>query len=410
MTRRFLLLTDILPATNYSGGLHLAELCRQIPSESLEVVAIVNPWLAPQLPADLAGLRVHHLHKPDELVAPRRKILRGAAAFAIETRRTLGARSRVAQLAFDLVYASAPDAVWCLLEGQTMIQVGRLVRRNWKGTFLSQVMDPPLWWLRAHQVDRLSCRRSLTWFDEVLRSSARCATASWAMADRYRESYGVETVPLVPSLDMSAITEPERDRERAEAFVIALAGQIYAQDSWEALLAALDHAGWRIDGRDVVLRILGPLAPEIAERSPRVEFLGWRPQAETLSLLASADVLYCPYWFDPAFEEQARLSFPSKLTTYFAAGRPVLFHGPAYSSPAEFVERHEAALCCTSLDARDILDSLTVLAEDDAIREALIRNARSALAEHLSRDAQRAYLARFLGVDEDFLVGAESAH
>ena len=59
--------------------------------------------------------------------------------------------------------------------------------------------------------------------------------------------------------------------------------------------------------------------------------------------LRTADLLYCPYWFDPGFERPCRLSFPSKLSTYLKTGVPVLFHGPEYASPRIFLEQNDAA-------------------------------------------------------------------
>jgi glycosyltransferase involved in cell wall biosynthesis len=115
-----------------------------------------------------------------------------------------------------------------------------------------------------------------------------------------------------------------------------------------------------------------------------VEFLGWHSQEETIQLLSEADVLYCPYWFDSAFEEESRLSFPSKLTTYLAAGRPVLFHGPAYASPAVFLKERGAGECCFSLDTDSIIASLTKLANDEAFYKETTFNGTNAFMECLT--------------------------
>jgi hypothetical protein len=239
------------------------------------------------------------------------------------------------------------------------------------------------------------------------------------MADLYRRRYSVETVPLVPSIDQAEVparTSAVRDSRRV---VIGLAGQIYAHDAWAALVSSLDGVGWRIGGRRVALRLLGlsDWGRELALRAvaptsllpEHVEFSEWRPQTEALALLGDCDILYCPYWFGAEFEEEARLSFPSKLTTYLAAGRPVLFHGPAYSSPAVFLERERAGICCTSLEPAAVLGALTRIATDAELRATVTTNGRLAWQEQLSVRAQRAEFARFLGVEDDLLAGGHRA-
>ena len=121
-------------------------------------------------------------------------------------------------------------------------------------------------------------------------------------------------------------------------------------------------------------------------------------------LLSEADLLYCPYWFDPVFETEARLSFASKLTTYFAAGRPVLFHGPDYAAPAAFLKENDAGFICNSNNQPRIIDALNTLAADEELCFRLASNARLAFDKHLTLDTLRSKFAEFLGVDENFLL------
>jgi hypothetical protein len=127
-----------------------------------------------------------------------------------------------------------------------------------------------------------------------------------------------------------------------------------------------------------------------------VEYLGWHSQEETIKLLSEVDVLYCPYWFDPAFYDESRLSFPSKLTTYLAAGRPVFFHGPEYASPAEFLKARNAAECCFSLDSAAIIASLTKLAVDETYYQQTAQNGHKAFMDCLTMPALKKNFLEFL--------------
>jgi glycosyltransferase involved in cell wall biosynthesis len=120
-------------------------------------------------------------------------------------------------------------------------------------------------------------------------------------------------------------------------------------------------------------------------------------------------VLYCPYWFDSNFKDEAKLSFPSKLTTYLAAGRPVFFHGPEYSSPARFLRENEAGLCCYSLSTEEIIKTLTKLVSDKRQYMMLSQNGSVAFKEYLTLESMRRSFADFLQVDQDFLVEVNSS-
>jgi glycosyltransferase involved in cell wall biosynthesis len=171
--------------------------------------------------------------------------------------------------------------------------------------------------------------------------------------------------------------------------VIGMAGQLYADVEWSALLNALDVLQWKLCGRQVRVRLLGRWAGIGASGRMNVEFLGWRPQDETVTLMSEADILFCPYWFDPAYETEARLSFPSKLTTYLAAGRPVLFFGPPYASPARFLESEGAGLCCTALDRNTLIRNLERLVSDTDLYAHLARQGREAFDRHFGLESLR---------------------
>lgn len=292
------------------------------------------------------------------------------------------------------------EVLWCILQGQTMIRLAMPVARKLGVVLRSEVWDPPVWWLRAKRVDRLSRMSVLRKFASTLENSASCATASWAMAEEYSRLYQTITVPLLPSLDVTAALVPADEIHSGGDFVIGMAGQLYANDEWQSLIAALDSVNWKILDRNVRIALLGRSASLRAKNRSNIEFLGWRSQADTIQILSEADVLYCPYWFDPLFESEARLSFPSKLTTYFAAGRPVCFHGPRYASPAKFITQYNAGVCCHSLVATDIVQMLTRLVSDKQLYAQVAQNGRKAFEEKLTLSCLRASFSEFLKVDK----------
>jgi glycosyltransferase involved in cell wall biosynthesis len=404
---KILLLTDIPPCKDYAGGLFLDQLCRLLPEGSIACFAVVNPALNAQLSPDLKWIPIEYYEKPNEMalrLLPYQ--LGGISAFAKESYHSLVKNGTIIKEAIEFGRRFGADTLWCLLEGQTMIQIVLPVMKGLGVPLRTQVMDPPYFWLREHRVDQVSAARILRKFHQALRGSTTCAAASWAMAEQYQLDYGTQSVPLVPSFNLASALPPSLKLHLNDEFVIGLAGQTYAIKEWQALIGALNSVDWRIGGRNVRIRLLGRDTQLHADSRMRVEFCGWNSQAETIRLLSEADLLYCPYWFDSQFEIDARLCFPSKLTTYFAAGRPVLFHGPEYASPARFLRDNDAGSLCHSVEHAEIVKALNHIVLDAGYYAQLARNGRAALESHLSLASLRTSFAQFLQVEENSLRAA----
>jgi glycosyltransferase involved in cell wall biosynthesis len=397
--KKILLLTDIPPCKNLTAGLVLDQLCRFLPHGSVACYAVVSPGLDATLSPDLDWIPVEYCKKPVEIggrILPGRLGIISSLIYD-----SYGAFTTASRITKDVVAfgrKNGVDALWCVLQGKTMIRLARPVAKGLGVPLYTQVWDPPFWWLRDTRTDNVTKRLVLQEFDRVLRDSSGCAAASWAMAEQYHADYGTRAVPVIPSLDASMAMPPATRLHDNDELVIGLAGQIYSVDEWEALIAALDSVSWTICDRKVRIRLMGREAHLHADCSMRVEFLGWGSQAETIRLLSEADILYCPYWFDPDFENEARLSFPSKLTTYLAAGRPVLFHGPAYASPAGFLRDNNSGMCCHSLEKNVIIDAIKRMITESGEYGILAQNGSTAFLQHLTLESMQQSFEKFLGL------------
>jgi glycosyltransferase involved in cell wall biosynthesis len=211
---------------------------------------------------------------------------------------------------------------------------------------------------------------------------------------------------MIHGLPESEWIAPGGMRRPGEPFVIGYAGSLYARREWDALIAALSSTGWRIAGRDVRIRVLASSFDVKVTGPVRVELLGWHATTDAVRLLAECDICYVPYWFDDACRSAVELSFPNKMSLYFAAGRPVLFHGPRHSTPVRFLERYPAGVTCHSLDEQSIVAALGVAASDAGMHAKAAEAIPRALAEELSARVFRTRFAEFLGVAPSALQGA----
>lgn len=405
---KILLLADIPPCKELTAGLVLDRLCRFLPKGSIACFAVIDPAIKEtRVSKDLNWIPAEYHDKPRETwdrFGGKLAFLDRLLSFGMELYNEITTVNKIADKAVEFGKKFDADILWCVIQGQTEIRLAKLVSERLGVPLLVQIWDPPYWWLDAHGVDGYSKKRILKKFEYALKKSRCVATASWAMAERYREDYGAKAVPMLPGLDRCLGILPATAIHEGNDFIIGSAGKVYPAEVWRALFRALDTAGWKVQGRDVKIRVLARKASVHLESKGHVEFLGWRPQGEAVKVLSGADVLYCPYWFDPYFETVTRLSFPGKLSTFLASGRPVLFHGPDNASPAKFLKENEAGLLCNSMDSKRILDCLEMLASDSGLYARLATNGRHAFDKYLTHDSMRESFAEFLGVDESFFV------
>lgn len=402
---KILLLTDIPPCHGYTAGLVLDQLCRFLPRETIACFTVHDPSIPAALTPDLDWMPHRTAIKPMENAW--RILPSKLGVFTARARELRNERRHIPRLADEIAEFGrefGADTVWCVLQGQTMIRLAEPVADRLSARLRTLVWDPFEWWMRDRRVDRFTRKSVERSFGGALKRSESCAVASWAMGEKYSAVYGGKYVPVISSRDESWVQPPGEALHNKEEVTIGIAGQLYASSEWGNLLLTLEKSKWRIEGRKVKIRMLGPSAKVHASTPANFEYLGWHNQPETIRLMSEADILYLPYWTDPEFEMEARLSFPSKLVSYLAAGRPVMFHGPEYASPARFLAKHEAALNCYTLENTKIYDTLARMVLDVDLYRNLSVNGRRAFDEYFTLARMRESFAEFLGVDSSFML------
>ena len=215
---------------------------------------------------------------------------------------------------------------------------------------------------------------------------------------------------------VSAVDNPLRREWGLERdFVVCYSGNMGRAHEFETILAAAEllHAEEH------------SAAPGVAENSPqpgeataprsrrsadlqalrlRFLFIGGGPQRraveETAQRRGLGNVLFRPY------QDRARLSlslgvgdvhlvtlrpelegyiYPSKLYGILAAGRPTVFVGDPRGEIGLLVEREQIGVAVRQGDAAGLADTLTRLARDAALREAMGRRARTLLCERYDK-------------------------
>jgi glycosyltransferase involved in cell wall biosynthesis len=123
-----------------------------------------------------------------------------------------------------------------------------------------------------------------------------------------------------------------------------------------------------------------------------VSYAGWKPYAKIHKELAGAWLLVCTASFDEAHAAYSASSVQTKLTDYMAAGKPVLFVGPAGAASGQFVEEHDVGFTLATNSAADIAERLLAISAlpvqyrrkcTNALREAGTRFSQAAVQQRL---------------------------
>lgn len=203
------------------------------------------------------------------------------------------------------------------------------------------------------------------------------------------EAMGVDParIRLVPN--WSHVARPSKDRAEtrarlgwaADRQVVLHSGNMGLKQGLEVLVDAA-----RLDpGVDFVLMGDGNQRTALEQRAREVPNLHFLPPAETADfpdVLAAADVL--------AVTQRASvldMSVPSKLTSYFAAGRPVIASVAAEGGTADEVRRSGAGVLVPPEDPGALLTTLKDLASDPARADRLGARGPVYVDERLSRAA-----------------------
>jgi glycosyltransferase involved in cell wall biosynthesis len=405
---RFLLLTDIPPCSNLTAGLVLEQLCRFMPSGSIVCFTVFNPHLTARISPDLQHLPIAFARKPSELRArwARSSPLGMIGAWLVEEYHALVDTRRLLDKAEVFARHCGVNAIWAILEGQTLVRMALPLAKRLNVPLFTQVFDPLPWWMKAHGIDTWHTRSVLAQFDRTIRASEACATASRSMADAYFNRYGARCVPLIASHPATLAAPPGRALNHQGELTIAMAGQFYAAEEWNNLVRSVEAANWTVVGRKVRIQILGAHKPDYGSDLPQIDFLGWKSQQEAVEILSQADILYCPYPFSADMEEVARLSFPSKLVLYLLSGRPVLFHGPSWSSPGQYMEEVRAGVICGELNGNSVYGALERLVGDSEFYAEAAANAHAAFLRDFTLGRMQESLYHFLGTTREHLIAS----
>lgn len=412
---KILLISDIPPCENLTAGLVLSALIRFLPKDSICIYIVYNPAVDIELSSEFANIPVQLDTKPNEnwsFLPQRRffKIISNLISYVAEITISKFSVEPKCKKVIQFGREQKVDRVWAVLQGQTTIRMAKNVAEGLGVPLHTHVWDPFSWWAKAHCLDKKTHLKVQQDFNKAISASVSVATASEPMAEIYNQHFGVKAIPLIASHSESLSKQPSIKLKQKGTILIGMAGQFYAIAEWRSLLKALDSADWKIENRKVRVIVLGPQAPPGFYSDENVKYLGWKNQNDAASILSLCDILYCPYPFDDDMKEVSSLSFPSKIVLYLAAGRPIVFHGPNYSSPARYINERKCGLIAEKVFPSAIYNEMNRLIIDNELYKELSINSQKAFLSDFTLNSMRESFSNFIGSKEFLLIQEYEQH
>ena len=296
------------------------------------------------------------------------------------------------------------DKVWMILDTTTTIAMGMDVALELGVPLLSNVWDPPVSFLQQRRIDRFSRSRLIKRFGETLRLSEKVAVVSESMQQDYEQNYGANTIIMRHGILPVQQSEKTKLSCIDKNIVIGFAGGLYAYSAWSCLMEALTLNDWKLNGRNVIVRVMGAGFYFQSKEKANIEYLGWRSMSEAVKLLADCDVNYLPYPFESSSYYMVKYAFPTKLSTYAATGRPVFVHAPEYSSLHRFYKKHPVGIYCSSLEPSEVITGLEKLVSNKEFYAEMSNKMVEMANGELSLENFHKQFAEFVGIKRNTLL------
>ena len=344
-----------VPGDRHVGELLLAAVIKQLPELEFHFCAITSNRggevdSAYQWRADYLEPPLELVHRPNAgLFARSADCLRRLWAYERFARRTASKLSE-----FLLPQHAKP--VWVIADSTAVIDCIYYAFRQKAFPFRLQIWDDVRHLASLKHLDPVSANRVFQRFRYLLTRAVDVAVIGEQMAAEYC-SLGAKNCRIIRhGLDVDITVSALR--AASESFRIGFCGSAYASDAWASLLKALDRINWTVASRPVELSVVGSEANFSSGHPVNAHFFGRRSMEETTRLMADCDLLYMPQSFQKNHDALTRWSFPTKLSTYVATGRPVFFHTPTWGSLSSFAAQHGFRFLCNTLDPANVVQTL----------------------------------------------------
>lgn len=231
----------------------------------------------------------------------------------------------------------------------------------------------------------------------ILPEAGSVDVVSRGMLARYQARYGIE--PVIVNRGVSGPVSESPPYERSKGISVAVLGSTYGVRELATMARALARAGDLL-ATPARLTVIGGIDEGLVRRilpsGLEVALPGHIEEDEAVALLRASFLLYLCYPFSRRGAVLRRTSFPTKLSTYAMAARPLLVHTPTDSTVAFLGERTPYASRWSSLSVEEGARLIVDLWRRDDLAESFHTDAEQLRAEFFDLRRNRAILFKQL--------------
>jgi len=195
---------------------------------------------------------------------------------------------------------------------------------------------------------------------------------STGMRDYYRRLTGRTGQICHRFLPEDSIKKADPEKLQQGKITVGHIGSIYSRNDFVVFLSTFTEF-FKAKGQEPLIKMWGchlTINDIPAALRSYIFFYPTLPEEEVMPLLSTCDFLYAMYPLTKSLSVFSQTSLPTKLSSYLQVGLPVLGHGPANSSLAEFLNAHNLGTMWCSNDKNDGFKSLErILTIDPTLKQ-----------------------------------------
>jgi hypothetical protein len=263
--------------------------------------------------------------------------------------------AKMAEEVSDLARRINAGGIWVILHGATIAIAAQLARTGGVPIHAT-VHDDPIY-ATALRSRRLALFAPLIArdFSFALRQARSVDVVCPEMGERYERKYGVKSRILRRGLETAPSPSPAYELNR-DGLSVGILGNTYSYQQLPLLGQAVESAAkcLGVRGRIVICgQSFGGRLQQDMQGRIDVDVTGHIPEQDCISKLQRCGLLYLSYPFGRINRVLGQTSFPTKLSTYIYASRPLLVHAPEGTTLADLPKDNGFIDAWTTLNPAD---------------------------------------------------------
>ena len=291
-------------------------------------------------------------------------------------------------IAFD------PDILFCCLGSYgSMLDCEKMLERLPHAKLVLYIVDD--WVNKKSRNDRL--------FKRLLDKSAGLLSICPYMSESYLKQYGKTFYPFHNPVDVAHWQGLHPEKKYGEDTTsIIYTGKINADT--KGCLLDMCKAVQKLNaaGGKFVFDVYTPnyaYNAELLKDYESCHILPPIPHDEVASVMKSYSALFLTLGFSKASRTYVRLSMPTKLSEYLAAGVPTLLYCPREIALARYLESQDCAICCFEKGTDELVAHMQKL-NDEKFCEQLVTKASQVALKHDVKTVRAEFEQRMNGFNE----------